>query len=142
MQPGLLRRIERHREVLEKLCKLVRLLRGRLARLALVLYGSYARGDFNAWSDVDVILVWEGFGSKRLPERYAVLRDVLSSIDEPLELIPWTPREAKLMLGKPTWRKALQDCVVFADDYGIFTGLCRRAECDGERRREPQNGRS
>ena len=137
-----MRRIERRREVLEKLCRFVRLLRRRFAKLTLILYGSYARGDFNAWSDVDVILVWEGFGSKRLPERYELLRDTLYMIDEPLELIPWTPREARIMLEKSTWRKALQDCMVLADDYGICVGLCKLVKCDGEERREPQNGRS
>ena len=145
MQPGLLKRMERRRKLLEKLCRMVDVLREKLGSVTLILYGSYARGDFNAWSDVDLILVWEGFSSRRVPERYRLLRDILASIDEHIDLIPWSVEEAHVMLEKSTWRKALEDCVLLADDYGIAAKLCRQTPiCNGGvgERREPQNGRS
>ncbi len=129
MQPGLLKRLARRKEVITKLCRFARLLREKLGEVSLVLYGSYARGDFNAWSDVDLIIVWDGFRGRRLPERYSMLLKMLDSLDEPVDLVPWTPEEARAMLGKPTWRKALEGCIVFADDYAVF-GNCRRAECN------------
>jgi len=54
------RRAERER-VIGELREYASRLRARLGRLSMALYGSYARGDFNLWSDVDVIVVSERF---------------------------------------------------------------------------------
>ncbi len=130
MQPGLLRRLRRREEVVRKLCTWLARLRRGLGRVSLVVFGSYARGDFNAWSDVDAILVWEGFEGVSVRDRWKLLKPYLEAVDEPLDLIPWSPGEAREMLERPAWRKALKDCLILADDYNIFGVLgCRRVDC-------------
>ncbi|MEB2837210.1 MAG: nucleotidyltransferase domain-containing protein [Desulfurococcales archaeon] len=54
-----------------------------------ILVGSYARGDFNLWSDVDVIIVSSAFEGLRVMDRLRLL-------DPPpgYEAIPWTPRSS------------------------------------------------
>jgi predicted nucleotidyltransferase len=39
---------------------------------AVVVFGSVARGDFNQWSDIDVLVVADGLPG-RFPDRYQVL---------------------------------------------------------------------
>ena len=53
------------REYVERLC-------GRLDIEAAVVVGSVARGDFNVWSDVDVIVIAEGL-PQRAPDRLGLL---------------------------------------------------------------------
>ena len=133
MPPGLLRRLERRRELVRRLCLWLEEVRSRLDSVSLALYGSYARGDFNAWSDVDVVMVWEGFRGVRFPQRLLLVREVLEKISEPLDVVPWTPEEVQAMLMKPSWRKALESCMIFIDDYGVFQGLkCKRVRCREE----------
>jgi predicted nucleotidyltransferase len=61
----------------------------RLDVVAVVVFGSVARGDFNKWSDVDVLVVARG-----LPEG-ARDRLALLGADSPLGVQPigWTPEE-------------------------------------------------
>ncbi len=129
--PGLLRRLERRRRLVSRLCSWLRELRRRLGRVSLVLFGSYARGDFNAWSDVDLILVWEGFRDRSLAERWRLIRGLVEELGEPVDLVLWSPEEAGRLLEKPSWRRALAEaCLLLADDYELFTGLgCSRAGC-------------
>jgi hypothetical protein len=49
-------------------------LRERLPVVAAAVVGSVARGDFNVWSDVDVVIVAEGLPD-RAPDRAAVLTE-------------------------------------------------------------------
>ncbi len=129
--PGLLRRLERRRRLVSSLCRWLESLRERLGRVSLVLFGSYARGDFNAWSDVDLILVWEGFEGRPMAERWRLVRGLVEELGEPVDLVLWSPGEARKLLGKPSWRRALTEaCLVIGDDYGLFSGWgCSRAEC-------------
>jgi hypothetical protein len=64
-----------------------------------LLFGSYARGDFNLRSDVDIIVVLEAF--KDIGQ---VLRGVTLPASEELaniEAVCWAPSEARNMLKKP-----------------------------------------
>lgn len=92
-------------------------------RSSAVLIGSYARGDFNKWSDVDVLLVAEFEGD---PLRR------LRSIDAPpgYQVIPLTPRELERLLerGDPLAREAASVGVVLRDDLGIAERLARYRE--------------
>lgn len=89
-----------------------------------ILVGSYARGDFNLWSDVDVLLVSPRFRGVRVVER-------LLSIDSPpgYEVIAWTPEEYESMLRKrnPLALEAAGVGVVLRDDLGITGGRPPRA---------------
>lgn len=62
---------------------------GRLDVVAVVVFGSVARGDFNKWSDLDVLVVARG-----LPETARERIEVLM-VDAPpgLQPIGWTPEE-------------------------------------------------
>lgn len=56
---------------------------------AVVVFGSTARGDFNKWSDVDVLVVAEG-----LPEEWPRRMDMLMAEVAPgLQPVGWTPDE-------------------------------------------------
>ena len=80
-----------------------------------ILIGSYARGDFNLWSDVDVILISEFRGSP-------IQR--LAQIDFPpgYEVIPLTLEEYKRLAEKGARLavEARKHGVILRDDYQIF----------------------
>jgi len=90
-------------------------LRIRLGGLTMILYGSYARGDFNLWSDVDVLIISEYFRGRNFVTRCIILDDAPPR----LEPICWTPEEAVKALTKPWWCEALKHHVVIVDDYGV-----------------------
>jgi predicted nucleotidyltransferase len=113
------RRTEREK-VLAYLNELACRLRAKWGRISLVLFGSYARGDFNYWSDVDVIIVSDHFVGLEFPRRGA-------EMIEPVDAICWTPDEAIKMIKKDSWRQALSKSIMIADDYGLLT----KPEIDG-----------
>lgn len=63
----------------------------RVGLRAAVVIGSVARGDFNRWSDVDLLVIAEG-----LPERSLDRLAALEPRPGGIQPIPWTPEE---------WRK-------------------------------------
>ena len=81
---------------------------------SVILIGSYARGDFNLWSDVDIVLIAWLHGNPL--ER-------LKSIDYPpgFEVIPLTPTEFLTLLKKrnPIAMEALSNGVILRDDFNI-----------------------
>lgn len=81
---------------------------------AAAVVGSVARGDFNVWSDVDVVIVVEG-----LPER-APERGRLLAIDAPprVQAVGFTPEEfrAALAAGNPLAREAVERGVALAGE--------------------------
>lgn len=101
--------------VIDDLRRYAETLRARWGGLTMILYGSYARGDFNLWSDVDVILVSEHFRGMSFVTRCVELSDAPPR----LEAICWTPEEAVKALSKPWWREALRYSVIILDDYGL-----------------------
>lgn len=106
---------ERARER-ERLLELARGYVAGLARrrplLAAVVVGSVARGDFNLWSDVDVVVVAEGL-PERVPVRGAVLAQEAPGGVQP---IGFTPEELKRALrrGNPLAREAVTTGVVLS----------------------------
>jgi len=55
---------------------------------AVVVFGSVARGDFNKWSDIDVLVVADG-----LPDGFRARGELLSPVPPGIEPIAWTPAE-------------------------------------------------
>ncbi|MEM2245038.1 MAG: nucleotidyltransferase domain-containing protein [Thermofilum sp.] len=94
-----------------------------------ILVGSYARGDFNKWSDVDVLLITGELGGGPL-ER-------LRKVEAPpgYEVIVWTPEEFALLLkkGNPLALEAARSGVFLRDDYGLSSSpeLRARSESPG-----------
>jgi len=76
-----------------------------------ILIGSYARGDFNLWSDIDVMVIAE-FDNRPI--------DRLKNIDYPpgFEVIPLRPKEFKRLLEKkdPLALEALSIGILLRDD--------------------------
>lgn len=110
-------RAEERERAIEEVRRYVESLRARWGKVTAVLYGSYARGDFNLWSDIDVIVISERFEGTNFATRCAELMDAPPKV----EAICWTPEEAAKALDKPWWHEALRYRVVLADDYGLFS---------------------
>lgn len=106
------RRIEERERVIEEAGRWA----SRLSfKVTAVLVGSYARGDFNKWSDVDVVLITDELRGSPL-ER-------LRSVEQPpgYEVVVWTPEEfaALLRKGNPLAVEVVRSGVVLRDDYGL-----------------------
>jgi predicted nucleotidyltransferase len=104
---------ERARER-ERLLALARDYVDRLARrqplLAAVVIGSVARGDFNVWSDVDVVVVAEALPA-RAPDRSLLLASDAPGGVQPVGFTPEELTEAHRR-GNPLAEEALTDGVV------------------------------
>lgn len=76
-----------------------------------ILIGSYARGDFNLWSDIDIVLISEFKGSPL--ERLKIL-----DINPGFQVIPLTPTEFKILVKKkdPLAVEALEYGIILRDD--------------------------
>lgn len=81
------RRAERE-QLLDRVRGFVASLPRELGVRAAVVHGSVARGDFNLWSDVDVLVVAE-----RLPERFLGRIDALGRRPPRVQPLAWTPEE-------------------------------------------------
>lgn len=85
-------------------------------KCTVVLVGSYARGDFNLWSDVDVLLISDELKGTPL-ER-------MKSVDAPsgFQVIPLTVEEYRRQekKGNPLATEAKRSGVVVRDDEKIF----------------------
>ncbi len=126
MLPGLERLREYRRRLLLGLCRWLEGVEGR-GRLTVIVFGSIVRGDYSLRSDIDVIIVSPLFRGVRFIERWKLL----PRSELPLDLIPWTPEEARVMLSKPSWRKALERCMVVRDDLRLAPPHCARLDCSG-----------
>jgi len=72
-------------------------LRERLGAISAAVFGSYARRDFNLWSDIDVIVVSQKFKDVNFVKRCLALLDAPPRV----EAICWTPEEAAKALKSP-----------------------------------------
>jgi predicted nucleotidyltransferase len=59
----------------------------------LILYGSYARGDYREGSDIDLILISEDFKNHDYWSRIDILSEAIYDVFEPLEVVGFTPEE-------------------------------------------------
>lgn len=86
-------------------------------RVSAILIGSYARGDFNLWSDVDILLISDTFKGNPL--------DRLKTLDPPagFQIIPISMEEFKILLRKKDIlvEQALKRGVILRDDFQIGT---------------------
>jgi len=96
----------------------------KLGEITAVLFGSYARGDFNEWSDIDVLVV-----AKNLPKNPL---QRLSLIDEcvrrfpRVEVVIVTIEEFTKMRNKnPAIMEATQKGVTLIDGVGLLTERTR-----------------
>jgi predicted nucleotidyltransferase len=102
----------------------------RLGKIVAVLHGSYARGDFGEWSDVDVLVVVKGSLPKSPLERLDLVEDCLAKAPE-IEPVIITLEEFKVLLKKndPLVVGALKEGVLL---IGNLQDLVREASSSKE----------
>jgi len=59
----------------------------------LILFGSFANGDYHQDSDIDIAVVSEDFEGKSYWERIDLLSDAIYKIFKPIEAVAMTPKE-------------------------------------------------
>ena len=60
-----------------------------------ILFGSYARGDYQEWSDIDIALVSDTFEGNRIDDKDKI-RKITLSISSEIEVIPFAPDDFNL----------------------------------------------
>lgn len=114
------------------LAEAVARLRKRFRLVAVILFGSRARGDWGPWSDYDLLIIGEF--DRGFLERIREILEVLSDIPLPIEPHPYTLEEVLDLLrrGSPTIYDALEEGRVLYSSSGldvvrrVFEGLRRR----------------
>ncbi len=91
----------------------------KFGKVTFVLFGSYARGDFNLWSDVDLLIICNKFKNIRFLDRPYILPALYDEIIYS-DTICWDYEEAKKMFNKKSWIDTLKTSLVIQDDYGLF----------------------
>jgi len=94
--------IEQSQKLYEQLRELATLLKSKHRAKKVYLYGSFARGDFNEGSDIDLVIVGEFEG--RMPER---IRQVLDMTSLPVEPLVYTEAEFEQMKGRTFLQEVL-----------------------------------
>ncbi|MFZ8794305.1 MAG: nucleotidyltransferase domain-containing protein [Acidilobaceae archaeon] len=108
-------RLRERERALSEAVEFAKCVKGKLGRVTVILYGSYARGDFNEWSDIDVLVIAEQLPENPV-ERLSLIEDCMARVAgvEPLLL---TPDMMRKMRGKNlAVREALERGVVLVDD--------------------------
>jgi len=89
-------------------------------KASVVLIGSYARGDFNEWSDVDLLIVVEkALGNPLERMDYLLERCPPPSGVEPI-LLSLAEFMRQKQLGSPLSKEAYSQGVVLVDELGLF----------------------
>ncbi len=83
-------------EIINVLTEYSKAISSKLGKFTGVLYGSMARGDYNVWSDIDLLVI-----SDRLPEHPLKRLEFLYSLtDIPIEVKGYTKDEFLKMIEK------------------------------------------
>jgi len=91
----------------------------KLGEVTAILFGSYARGDFNEWSDVDVLVVARDLPRNPL-ERLDLVRNCLVRFPR-VEPVIVTVEEFVRMRGRnPAVVEAVEVGVPLVDDLGLL----------------------
>ena len=101
------RRAERM-ELLDRARRFVAEVEAKIPLRAAVVFGSVARGDFNRWSDIDLLLICDD-----TPGEWMRRLDMLDPIPPPVQPIVWTVAEWAIQLRRnnPIAREAVEDGV-------------------------------
>lgn len=58
-----------------------------------VVYGSYAKGNINRWSDIDLVVIANDFGKRSKLERMEFLSQKAAEVNDSLEVLGYTEKE-------------------------------------------------
>ncbi len=114
------RRDEERRAVINRARQFSLKLREKLGEVTVLLYGSYARGDFNLWSDVDLLIISPSFSGVPPLKRLDMVAD---DLPPKFEARCFSPEEAIRELRKPWWGKVLGESLILVDDLNILEAL-------------------
>lgn len=78
-----------------------------------VLFGSYARGDFNEWSDIDILIVVDDVLPNKPTERIDMVVPCITAVEAPIEPIIISRNEFENL------KKKKNPAIVDAIDNGI-----------------------
>lgn len=100
--------IERSEEVFKKIARYTQRVVEQLKPQAVILFGSFARGDINEGSDVDLLVIADF--KEPLLDRIKLLLDLNDGVGLPLEPVGYTPEEFQRMRaeGNPFIREVLE----------------------------------
>ncbi|KKP88064.1 MAG: Nucleotidyltransferase [Berkelbacteria bacterium GW2011_GWA2_35_9] len=73
----------------------VELIKNDIKPLKFIVYGSFASGETNRWSDIDLVVVANDFGKRSKLERMEFLSQRAASINDSLEVLGYTSKEMK-----------------------------------------------
>lgn len=59
----------------------------------IILFGSYAKGEYSDSSDIDIIIISDDFGSMKYWERIDFLSEIIYEIFQPIEAFSFTKEE-------------------------------------------------
>ena len=80
--------------VLAVIAKFQKVLEAKSIRVnKLILYGSFASGQFKEGSDIDIVVISDDFAGKTYWERINILSDAIYEVFAPLEVVGMTPDE-------------------------------------------------
>ncbi len=116
--------------------RVVEILKMRYHLIAVILFGSRARGDYTPWSDYDILIIAD-FQSPYL-ERLKEVLDILKDVKIPIEPHPYTLEEAIRMLknGNPTIYDALDEGIILyeTEEFMVLKNLFEKLKKKGMRR--------
>ncbi|MBS7655812.1 nucleotidyltransferase domain-containing protein [Candidatus Bathyarchaeota archaeon] len=106
----------------KKLIEAVEKIKSEYKVVAVLIFGSRARGDFKPWSDYDLLVIADF--KERYLDRITNLLEVISDVELNIELHPYTLDEAVEMLrkGNPMLVDALSEGVILYqnEDFNIL----------------------
>ena len=97
------------RKALKEVKRLARAIHGTFRPSELVLFGSVARGDAHALSDIDLMIVANFSGSRR--DRVEKILNLVEKLDLtfPVEPIPLRPEEYEALRSRPFFRQVKRE---------------------------------
>ncbi len=60
-----------------------------------ILFGSYAKGTFHEFSDIDIAIVSSAFKGNRIEDR-SIIRTITLSVSSAIEVLPFSPKDFNL----------------------------------------------
>ena len=79
----------------------------------IILYGSWARGNAHADSDIDVVVISRQFEGKEYWERITIISEAIYKIFAPIEAVAMTPQE---------WESGDRMICAYAKDGEVLVG--------------------
>ncbi|MEM4182766.1 MAG: nucleotidyltransferase domain-containing protein [Candidatus Caldarchaeum sp.] len=109
------------KKAIESAVEAVRQLEDTLGPVSAAVIGSYARRDFNQWSDIDLLVVSPNF-NRNILERFEQVKHVLKNYPD-IEIIPLTPHEFERQrrLKTPSAQELAEKGALITDSLNIFS---------------------